>query len=128
MSKTILIVDENKSLVQELATPCRSLGLRVKRAHNAYDAMAIMDERLPDLVCVDVHMPTGAELSICQMMATDDEAAQIPLIVITEHKDEKTVELCGGMRGYFLKKTPTLADRITAVVSELVATPVAVEG
>ena len=126
MSKTILIVDEDRALVQKIASVCRKLGLRVKRAHNAYDAMAIMDDRLPDLVCLDVHMPTGADLSVCQMMATDDEAAQIPLIVITTHKDQRTVELCGGMLGYFLRKNDTLPERVEPFICELVDTQVTV--
>ena len=45
-------------------------------AHSAVQAMGKMDEALPDLVCLDVHMPTGNSLSICQMMATEPAAAK----------------------------------------------------
>ena len=120
MTKTILIVDEDRDLVKQLGDRCRSMGLTVKRAHSAYDAMSIMDERLPDLVCLDVHMPTGADLSICQMMTTDDEAARIPVIVMTETKTEHTVALAADMCAYFVRKSPTLQDRIEPVVEELV--------
>jgi hypothetical protein len=65
-------------------------------------------------------MPTGTELSVCQMMATDDEAARIPLIVITDHKDARTVELTADMPAYFLRKSPTLDRRMEPVVFELV--------
>lgn len=120
MPKTILIVDEDKTLVKALSKCCREMGLIVKRAHTAYDAMAIMDDRLPDLVCLDVHMETGTDLSICQMMATDREAAQIPVIVISENKTARTVELSADMCAYFLRKSPTLPSRLEPVVSELI--------
>ena len=120
MSKTILIVDEDRQLVQELSECCREMGMHVKRAHNAYDAMSIMDENLPDLVCLDVHMPTGADLSICEMMTTDAEAARIPVIVMTEHKDDRTVKLTADMCAYFVRKSETLKRRIEPVVEELI--------
>lgn len=120
MNKTILIVDEDRDLVQQLGDRCKQMGLKVKRAHSAYDAMSIMDDQLPDLVCLDIHMPTGADLSICQMMTTDEEAAQIPVIVMTEKKTEQTVELTADMCAYFVRKSPTLQDRIEPVVEELV--------
>lgn len=120
MTKTILIVDEDQQLVQQLSECCREMGMHVQCAHNAYDAMAIMDERLPDLVCLDVHMPTGADLSICQMMTTDVEASRIPVIVITEKKTAKTVELTADMCAYFIRKSETLRQRIEPIVEELV--------
>lgn len=120
MTKTILIVDEDRELVRQLSECCQEMGLAVKQAHSAYDAMSIMDERLPDLVCLDVHMPTGADLSICQMMTTDDEAAQIPVIVMTEHKNNRTIELTADMCAYFVRKSATLPNRLEPVVQELV--------
>lgn len=120
MTKTILIVDQDQDLVQQLTERCRDLGLAVQGAHSAYDAMAIMDQSLPDLVCLDVHMPTGTDLSICEMMTTDDEAARIPVIVMTDQKSEHTIKLAANMCAYFLRKSPTLLDRIEPVVHELV--------
>ena len=120
MTKTILIVDEDRHLVQQLSQCCKEMGLHVQRANNAYDAMALMDENLPDLVCLDVHMPTGADLSICQMMTTDVEAARIPVIVMTEKKTEETVELTADMCAYFVRKSASLPRRIEPVVEELV--------
>lgn len=120
MTKTILIVDEDQQLVQQLSECCKEMGLHVKRAHNAYDAMAIMDAQLPDIVCLDVHMPTGADLSICQMMTTDVEAARIPVIVMTQEKSQQTIDLTDNMCAYFLRKSETLPQRIEPVVEELV--------
>lgn len=127
MTKTILIVHEDQQLVRTLAERCRDLGLAVQRAHSAYDAMAIMDERLPDLVCLDIHMPTGADLSICQMMATDREAAKIPVIVVSDRKDQRTVALCGDMCAYYLRRSETLMQRIEPVIEELIELPVPAE-
>lgn len=118
--KSILIVDEDPQLVTKLTRRCRQLGLRVRKAHTAFDAMAALDEELPDLVCVDVTIETGNELSICQMMETDRQAARIPVIVITKTKDRATITRCGDMCAYYLRKDEQLVQRIDPFISELV--------
>ena len=118
--KTILIVDDDKDLVQLLAQRCQRIGLHVQTAHSVLMAMALLDQGLPDLVCLDINMPSGNGLSICEMMATDDEAAQIPVIVLTGRKDAETIRRCGQMCAYYVHKSTDVWHRVQPVIYELV--------
>lgn len=118
--KTILVIDEDRRHAEELAARCRGLGLRPTLVHDAVSAMGALDEGLPDLVCLDDALPTGNDLSICQMMETDEQAARIPVIVLCERRDEATLRRAGGMCVYHVRKSGDLWPRIEPVIYELV--------
>ena len=118
--KKILIVDDDFDLVLALATRCRQIGLQVQTAHNALTAVMRMGEALPDLVCLDVKMPTADGLSVCEMMAADPEMARIPVVVLTGRKDEMTIRRCRDLLAYYLHKSGDIWRRLEPVIYELI--------
>lgn len=119
-TKTILIVDDDPQFVSAIAKRCQRIGLKVQYAHNALTALEIMEERLPDLVCLDVEMPTGNGLSICEMMASDITARKIPVIVLTGRRDPETVLRCRDLFAYYVHKSGSVWPRLEAVIYELI--------
>ena len=119
-NKTILLVDDDADLIASLQVRCKSLGLNVKTAHNALTAVKLIDDALPDLVCLDVNMPTGNGLAICETMAHDPTTARIPVIIMTACCSPDTIKKCGDLCAYYIHKSGDLWKRMEPVIFELI--------
>ena len=118
--KSILIVDEDRRLVTELSQHCQSIGLRVRTAFSVIMAMGELDQELPDLVCLDINMPSSNGLSICEMMATDEAAAKIPVIALSERKDDEAIRRSSTMCAYHVNKSVGSWRSMEPVIYELI--------
>jgi len=120
MTKTILLVDDDADLISSMELRCKSIGLNVRTAHNALTAIMLMDHALPDLVCLDVNMPTGNGLAICEAMASDPVTAKIPVIIMTACCSLETLKKCGDLCAYHVHKSGNLWRRLEPVIYELI--------
>ena len=118
--KTILLVDDDADLIDSLGLRCRSIGLNVHTAHNALTALKRLDDSLPHLVCLDINMPTGNGLAICQAMASDPVTAKIPVIIMTACCSLETIRRCGDLCAYYIHKSGDLWKRMEPVIYELI--------
>ena len=57
MFPSILIVDDEPSILQSLSGILSDEGFEVHTASNGYEALKIVEEKSPDLVLLDVWMP-----------------------------------------------------------------------
>src|SRR4051794_27988949 len=104
--KTILIADDDRELVDALAVRCRGLGFNVLTAHDAFAALLLAKSRMPDMICLDVEMPSGNGLSVCEMLAADDACRLIPIAILTGRGDPDTIIRCHTMCAYYVEKCP----------------------
>jgi CheY-like chemotaxis protein len=100
------------------------LGLEAARAYDGATALEIIDEIEPDLVILDVNMPGGNGINLCQMMAGDDCLRKIPVIIMTGRKDEATIRGCHELLAYYVLKSPNVWARLEPLIRELLALPV----
>ena len=119
ITKTILIADDDYELVEVLAMRCRQLGLNVLSAYDGMSALAMIDEKMPDLICLDVNMPLGDGLGVCEMMAPDKLLASIPVIVLTGRSDDETVRRCQSMGAHYLHKSHDVWPLLRPLLYEL---------
>ncbi len=119
----ILIADDDENLVDALARRCERLGFEVDRAHDGATALDSIDRVEPDLVILDVNMPGGSGISLCQMMAGDDLLRDIPVIIMTGRQDEETIRGCHELMAYYVLKSPDVWTRLEPLIGELLASP-----
>ncbi len=117
--KTILIADDDVQIVNALTLRCRRLGLKVTTAYDAYSTLTSVHDHKPDLVCVDVEMPAGSGLSVCEMLAADPGWRTIPVIVLTGKTDPATIRRCHEMCVFYVLKGTDLWSRVEPLVHEL---------
>jgi CheY-like chemotaxis protein len=91
---TILLIDDDGDLLQAVGDRCRNAGYRVEQARNLLTAAAMIDKHKPDVICIDVHMPTGCGLDFCEMLVRDPKTADLPIIVLTGQRDGETLRMC----------------------------------
>ena len=79
----ILIVDDERHILQVLSLKLRNAGYEVVAAEDGEEAMEIVFRDGPDLVITDFQMPYMTGLELCQAMAVDDRSKNIPVIMLT---------------------------------------------
>lgn len=118
-TKHILIADDDEDMVRMLSQRCASLGCSVIGVNNAFDAINEIRRLRPDLVCLDVSMPSGDGLGVCEMMAGDNRLRKIPIIILTARSDESTIRRCHDSLMYYVEKSANTWERVEPLVREL---------
>ena len=102
MSKTIMVVDDEKRLVSLVESYLTQEGYRVVVAHNGRDALAVARREKPDLIVLDVMMP---EMDGYEFMRKHRADSNTPIILLTARVDdeEKVIGLEVGADDYMTK-------------------------
>ena len=117
--KNILIADDDHDMVASLAIRCRQLGLGVQTAYDGMSALARLDAGPPDLAILDIDMPLGDGLSICEVLPLDDKLSSIPIIILTGFSDVNTIHNCRSVGAQYVHKTPDFWSRIEPLIREI---------
>jgi two-component system, OmpR family, alkaline phosphatase synthesis response regulator PhoP len=115
MKKTILVVDDEKDIVDLLSYNLTKEGLTVITARNGRDALDRARQK-PDLIILDVMMPEMNGLQVIQELRKEKSTASIPVILLTA-KGSETDEIVGlevGADDYIVK--PVKIGKIVARV------------
>ena len=117
--KSILIADVDRELVTNVAMRCQFLGLETIKAYDARSTFELILEFRPDIICVDGDMQANG-MSVCEVLARDDEYSKIPAIILTDRNASQAVRDCGQMCVYYVQKSANLINSIEPVIYELV--------
>jgi two-component system, OmpR family, alkaline phosphatase synthesis response regulator PhoP len=115
MKKTILVVDDEKDIVDLLSYNLSKEGFTVITARNGKEALEKVKQK-PDLIILDVMMPEMNGLQVIQEMRKDKKATSIPVLLLTA-KGSETDEIVGlevGADDYIIK--PVKIGKIVARV------------
>ena len=85
---TILVVDDNKEVLEFLVLLLSKHGLSVKGVSSGNQCLEIVRRRTADLVLLDVMMPVMDGLQVCEELK--QIAPWIPIILLTARDDMKT--------------------------------------
>ncbi len=118
--QTILVVDDEKDLLDLIEYNLKKEGFDVLKAENGEEGIAVAREHNPDLMLLDIMMPKMDGMEAVEEIRKDDELKNIPIIFLTARSDEKT-EVEGLNKGgddYITKpiSTTKLISRIKAVL------------
>ena len=119
--KTILLADDDHYVLEALSVRCQALGLEVLTAHDALTALAEIAAVVPDVVCLDINMPAGNGLSVCEMMSGDERLSTIPVIMLTGRSDQDTIRRCHSLCAYYVPKGTETWSRVEPLLRELLA-------
>jgi two-component system alkaline phosphatase synthesis response regulator PhoP len=105
MPKTILVVDDEKDIVEMLSYNLRKEGYDVVTATNGREALTQAKNRHPHLVLLDVMMPEIDGLQVMKELKRDKSTESIPVLFLTA-KGSETDEIVGlelGAEDYIVK-------------------------
>jgi DNA-binding response OmpR family regulator len=77
----ILVVDDELALVEAIAYNLRQQLFSVICANDAQDALRLFRVEKPDLVLLDVMLPSGSGFEVCRLIRQTD--ARVPILMLT---------------------------------------------
>lgn len=103
MSKKILIVDDEKAIVDILDFNVKKEGYETLRAYDGKEGLQLARDESPDLILLDVMLPHMDGFEVCRTLR--DEGNDVPIIMITAREEEtdKVLGLELGADDYITK-------------------------
>lgn len=86
MSKKILVVDDEPSIVTLLAFNLEKAGYTVLTANDGKTALDLTKNEMIDLVVLDLMLPEMDGIEVCRSMR--EEGMQVPILMLTAKDDE----------------------------------------
>ena len=87
----ILIVDDNETNRDILATRLDGQGYELLQAADGEQALAQAYQSVPDLILLDIMMPKVDGIEVCRRLKADASLPYMPIILITAKADTKDV-------------------------------------
>lgn len=79
--RTVLVVDDDPSLLAMVAMALESEGFHVQRAITGQQALAVISESRPDVVVLDVMMPGLDGREVTRRLREEPATADLPIVV-----------------------------------------------
>lgn len=105
MDKKVLIVDDEKYILELLQVNLESNGFEVITCDNGNDVLALCEANTPDVVLLDLMLPGLDGLEICKKIRNHPKLCNTVIIMITARGDEidKVIGLELGADDYMSK-------------------------
>ena len=82
-SPVVLIVEDHDDTREMLQLLLGIFGCRPLAAANADEAMALAEEKLPDLILLDIKLPRLDGLALTRLIRSHPTLSKVPIIAIT---------------------------------------------
>ncbi len=119
MSARILVVDDDRALAEMLTMALQAEGFLTEHAADGAEAVELFRTMLPDLVLLDVMLPSLDGIEVCERIRAE---SGVPIIMLTARTDTRDVVrgLEAGADDYVVKpfKSAELIARIRARLRE----------
>lgn len=125
-STTVLIIDDDRPLVEMFASALEASQFNVVTAHDGQEGLRKVYEHRPDLIILDINMPMMDGWVVCQRVR---EVSNVPILMLTaQSSPEEIVKgLEMGADDYVLKpcQPHVLVARVRALLRRAASEPVA---
>ena len=114
----VLIADDDPAVLKLLATRCAKLGFHVETAANGMQLLVKARHNQPDVLIVDVNMPTLDGLSVCTRLLEPGHKP-VEVIVISSAGDAEMPERCDSLGAFFGRKGPDFWKCVETALAEI---------
>jgi len=117
--KSIFVIEDNEDIGFILDYFLREEGFRVRLFASARDFTSAFKEEVPDIFLVDVMLPDGDGISLCNLIKHDSRSSEIPVLMMSAHSDETSFITCKAEE--FIPKPFDLFDLTSRIKNHLMA-------
>lgn len=122
MARSVLVVDDEPNIVVSLEFLMEQAGFEVRIAADGEAALKALEEKVPDLVLLDVMMPKRDGYDLCQMIRANPDWKDVRIIMLTaKGRDvEKEKGMALGADEYVTKpfSTRELVERVKSHLAD----------
>jgi CheY-like chemotaxis protein len=98
-SKTIMVVDDSATIRKLVSAKLEKHGHNVVTAVDGMDALAKLEEIVPDLILLDITMPRLDGYQVCKLIRANDNTRFVPVVLISGKDgffDKVRGKMCGS--------------------------------
>ena len=114
--RTVLVIDDEITIVEMLSALLEEEGLQVKTAFNGQEGLEHMAKARPSIVVSDVMMPVLDGWELCRRMQADPRYQSIPVVLMSALR---TAPELTGCRYSALLKKPFDLDEMLQTITRL---------
>jgi CheY-like chemotaxis protein len=114
----LLIADDDPSIVRLLADRCTSMGFEVETAINGLQALIKARRSKPDMMIIDVNMPSADGLAVCSRLL-GAKGSSVEVMVMTGSADPDTIKRCQSLGAFYGRKGPEFWSSINSALTHV---------
>jgi CheY-like chemotaxis protein len=114
--KTIVVIEDEVDTAEMFGEMMRLTGYQVYKSYGGTRALALVAEKKPDAVILDLMMPDLSGLDVLNLMRQDPQLAHIPVVIVSAKSLPSDVKggLDAGAASY-LTKPVSYRDLVDAI-------------
>ncbi len=89
MSPTVLLVEDSPTQAEQIKEVLESVGLTVRIANDGPDGIREALENPPDLIVLDIKLPSMDGYQVCRRLKRAEETQNVPVIMLTDKAGAK---------------------------------------
>ncbi len=118
--KTICLMDDEPDIREIYTVALTGEGFDVLPAEDGEKGLAILREKHPNIVLLDLQMPIKDGFDVLQEMANDPSISRIPVIILSNSDDEHAFRRVGTFdTKFFFIKSLTTPKKVAGAVREI---------
>ena len=100
----ILICEDNKLALKTISVVLGREGFESDMAEDGNEAIALLQQKVYDLVVIDIHLPYHSGLELVKFLRSDLKS-ETPVLIVTAFSDQQMQRQAGelGIDGYIVK-------------------------
>jgi DNA-binding response OmpR family regulator len=104
--KKILIVDDERDIVRALTIRLEASGYQVISAYDGAQGVFLAHKEKPDLILLDIRMPSGDGFSVAEKLKQTSRTTRIPILFLTGSPEREAEEKALALGARFYIKKP----------------------
>lgn len=121
MMKSIMVVDDDESILSFLTFSLKQEGFNVLGARDAETSLKILEGARPDLILLDIMLPRMDGFTMCKKVHADPRLAKVPVLFITAYGDEHSLQKTTDAGAQGLIEKPIMFDELLLQVLDALA-------
>lgn len=120
-NKTILIIEDEEAMLQALYDKFTFEGFYAEKAKNGREGLELIHKDTPDVIILDIIMPTMDGISFLKEIRTIPEYCTIPVIILSNlnPNDEVRYLVAKSQPAFYLIKSETKLEALLTKVKEV---------
>ncbi|WP_026607228.1 response regulator [Methylocapsa acidiphila] len=105
MNKTVLTVDDSRTMRDMLMLALSDAGYRVVQAEDGLHGLEVLQGETPDVIVTDINMPRMDGFGFIEGVRGDERHRAIPILVLTTESDAEKKDRArrAGATGWIVK-------------------------
>ena len=121
MSKTILTIDDSRTMRDMLMLALSNAGYRVVQAVDGVHGLEVLGAETPDVIITDINMPRMDGFGVIENVRKDNRHRATPILVLTTESDSTKKERAraAGATGWIVK--PFNPEKLVSAIRRVAA-------